>query len=57
MTDLKIIKQIEKTLKIKLPKHDNIKFAKGYTINQNGQVLGLGLFNTKTATLNPLFPF
>jgi len=52
MTDLDIIKQIEKELNIKLEKLDEIPEEKGYTLNQNGQVTGLGLYNCKIKNLN-----
>ena len=43
MTDLDIIKQIEQELNVKLEKVYRIGYGKGYTLNQNGQVTGLGL--------------
>jgi internalin A len=53
MTDLDIIKQIEKELNIKLEKLDKIEWgSRGYTLNQNGQVTGLGLFGCKINNLN-----
>jgi len=53
MTDLDIIKQIEKELNIKLEKLDEIEFSsKGYTLNQNGQVTGLGLYECEIKNLN-----
>jgi GTPase SAR1 family protein len=53
MTDLEIIGQIEKELNVKLEKLDEIKWNnKGYTLNQNGQVTGLGLYRFEIANLN-----
>jgi hypothetical protein len=53
MSDLKFIKQIEKELNIKLEKLDEISWtSKGYTLNQNGQVIGLGLCDCKIVNLN-----
>jgi len=44
MTDLDIIRQIEKERAVWLEKLDEIVWnRKGYTVNQNGQVTGLGL--------------
>lgn len=55
MTDLDIIKQIEKELNIKLKKLDKIKWhKKSYSINQNGQVTGLSLSNHRINNLNPI---
>ncbi len=48
MTDLDIIKQIEKALNVKLEKLEKIEWdSKGYTINQNKQVIGLILSHCK----------
>ena len=45
MTDLDIIKQIEKELNVKLEKLKEIEWkSKGYTLNQNWKVTGLGLY-------------
>ena len=53
MTDLDIIKQIEKELNIKLEKLDGMKFgSEGYTLNQNGQVTGLGFWECNIKNLN-----
>ena len=53
MTDLDIIKQIEKQLNVKLEKLDKIEFgSKGYALNQNGQVTGLGLHKCDIKNLN-----
>ena len=55
MTDLDIIKQIEKELNVKLEKLDEIKWnSKGYTLNQHGQVSGLGLYECKIKNLNDI---
>lgn len=48
MTDLEIIKQIEKELNVKLEKCNKIEWnRKGYTLNQNGQVTGLDQYYFK----------
>jgi len=53
MTDLDIIKQIEKELNEKLLNLKNIvQNIKCYTLNQIGQVTGLGLYNCKIENLN-----
>ena len=53
MTDLDIIKQIEKELNVKLKKLDEIEWdSKGYTLNQNGQVTNLGLYECEIKNLN-----
>jgi Leucine-rich repeat (LRR) protein/GTPase SAR1 family protein len=53
MTDLEIIRQIEKKLDVKLNKLDKIEWdSKGYTLNQEGQVTGLGLYECKIENLN-----
>ena len=52
MTDLDIIKQIEKELDVKLDKKDEIEHSKGYTLNENGQVTGLGLSHYELKNLN-----
>ncbi len=52
MTDLDIIKQIEKILKVKLKKLNRIVYtSKGYILNQNGQITGIGLNNCKIKNL------
>jgi len=45
MSDPDIIEQIGKELKVELRKVDGVEYVKGYTLNQNGQVAGLGLDN------------
>ena len=53
MTDLDIIKQIEEELKEILVKLNEIeRWRKGYTLNQNGQVSGLSLYNCRIKDLN-----
>ncbi|MBN1352955.1 leucine-rich repeat domain-containing protein, partial [candidate division KSB1 bacterium] len=52
MTDLDIIKQIEKELNVKLIKVDDIGFGGGYSLNQNGQVTGISLFGCRIKKLN-----
>ena len=46
MIALDILKQIETELNIKLEKSDGIAyFSKAYTLDKEGQVTGLGLYN------------
>ncbi len=46
MNDLHIIKQIENIFNIKLVKEKEIGvLSRGYTINLNGQIIGIGLYN------------
>jgi len=57
MTDLDIIKQIETELNIKLRESGEIGYspnakAKAYTLNKEGQVTGLGLYNCGMQNLN-----
>jgi len=53
MTDLEIIRQIEKELDVKLDKLDEIKWnSKGYTLNQDGQIIGIRLYACKIKNLN-----
>jgi internalin A len=53
MTDLDIIKQIEKELNVELKKLNKIVANSiGYTLNQNGQVTGLGLYECEIKNLN-----
>jgi hypothetical protein len=55
MTDLEIIKRIEKELKIKLEKVDIITWTnKGYTLNQNGSVTGLSFSECKIVNLDQI---
>ena len=60
MTDLDIIEQIEKKLKVKLEKLDKIEWSsRGYILNSDGQVRGLGLSGCEIENLkgiiSPLF--
>ena len=53
MTDLEIIRQIEKELDVKLDKLDKIKWAERcYILNSNWQVTGLGLHWCNIGNLN-----
>jgi GTPase SAR1 family protein len=53
MSDLDIIKKIEKILNLKLGRLDAIGYySKGYTLNQNVEVIGLGLYRCKIKNLN-----
>jgi len=53
MTDLEIIRQIEKELNVKLKKLDKIEWrSKGYTLNQEGQVIGIELCMCEIENLN-----
>jgi len=54
MTDLDIVKNIEKELNVKLEKLDKIEWwgRNGYTLNQNGQVTGLVLHSCEIKNLN-----
>ncbi|OFX24280.1 MAG: hypothetical protein A2033_17200 [Bacteroidetes bacterium GWA2_31_9] len=46
MNDLEIIKQIEKVLNVKLEKtHQFIWKSRNYILNQNNQVISIGLFD------------
>ena len=52
MSDLDIIKQIEKELNIKFEKLEDINYGRGYTLNQNGQVTGINLSSYAIKNLN-----
>jgi len=53
MSDLDIIKKIENELKIKFGKLEEIKWdSKGYTLNRNSKVTGLGLSGCEIKDLN-----
>ena len=53
MTDLYIIERIEKELNLNLVKLDKIGFdSKGYTLNEKGQLTGLGLYGCVIKNLN-----
>ena len=53
MTDLDIIKEIEKELNVELNKLDKITWGnKGYTLNQKGRVNGLSLSDCEIKSLN-----
>ncbi len=54
MADLDIIKQIEEILNVKIGELDEIPLfdVNGYTLNQDGQVTGLRLFNCEIRNLN-----
>jgi Leucine-rich repeat (LRR) protein len=52
MTDLDLIHQIEKELNVTLEPLDKIKWnSRGYTLNQSGQVAGLGLYRCEIINL------
>ena len=52
--NLDSIKQIEEELKVKLKKRDHIisSITRCYTVNQNGQVTGIGLYDCAIKNLN-----
>ncbi|NTW50168.1 MAG: TIR domain-containing protein [Chlorobiales bacterium] len=53
MTDIEILKKIEKKLKISLTEIDNLeRMERGYTLNQQGQVTGLNLFHCSIQNLD-----
>jgi len=53
MTDLEIIRQIEKELNVKLKKSDEIEWkSRSYTLNQEGQVIGIELCSCEIENLN-----
>jgi Leucine-rich repeat (LRR) protein len=54
MTDIEIIKELEKKLPRKLKQLEHITwFSKGYMLNENGEVTHLSIFNVR---LNGAFP-
>lgn len=60
MTDLDIIKQIEKELNQDLSKTEKLPMGsnfKGYTLNRNGQVIGLSLCFCEIKNVNRIIPF
>ena len=53
MNDLEIIKQIEKILKVELQLIDKIEYyKKGYSLNQNKQIIGLNITDCEIKDLN-----
>ncbi len=53
MTDIEIVKQIEKEINIPLQQVSKIEWSTaGYTLNNKGHVAGLGLFRCKLNSLN-----
>jgi hypothetical protein len=53
MTDLEIIREIEKELNLSLGKFDKMKWeGRGYTFNPKGQVTGLGIEGCEIGNLN-----
>lgn len=53
MSDLNIIREVEKELNIYLKQLDYLNWnSKGYTLNQNAQVIGLSLYNCDIKNLN-----
>jgi internalin A len=55
MADIDIIKEIETILKIKLERLDELKQdSRGYTINKDGNVLGLSLYWSGTKSLDKI---
>lgn len=58
MLDLDIIKEIEIELRTKLEELDKIKWnSKGYTLNNNGQVIALSLYDCEITNLLPIIPW
>ncbi|MEA3450884.1 MAG: leucine-rich repeat domain-containing protein, partial [Bacteroidota bacterium] len=59
MTDIQTIKQIEKELNIKLEKVDEIKYntKKGYTLNEQAEIIELGLYECEIKDLNRIIDF
>ena len=58
MTDLQIIKQIEQELNIKLKEINKIdSYIKGYTLNKQAEIMGLGLYNCKINNLNRIIGY
>ena len=55
MSDLDIIKQIEKELDIALEELETMEWnSKGYIINEKGQVVGLALYQCNIENLNSI---
>jgi internalin A len=58
MSDIEIIKQIEKELNIKLKKLDEIKYnSRCYTLNLNGHITGLILYECEIKDINRIISF
>ena len=58
--DLKILKNLEKELKVKLELTENNTdqlYSKLYKINKNGEIIGLGLWDCGISTLNNIIPY
>ena len=45
MTDLDVIKQLEEELKVRLEQSDEIEYRAAYTLDEKGQVSGVGLYD------------